>query len=204
MESPSEDYVSLKALALELGLDRSNMRKYVLKSGLQPHRRRTPDSGGQLTLAITPDEANFVRQKRASEGYLNEASVSESNEGVFYVIQLVPELDPRRIKLGFADNLANRLSAHQTVAPTAKVLGAWACRRGWEATIMDALTTTHCRLVMNEVFECESPNDLLSYGDRLFDLLPSPNRNPSLSGYSPLLRGSELADGTSAESRTGD
>jgi hypothetical protein len=40
-----EEFVSLKQLAGELGLDRSNTRKYVLKSGVRPHKRRTPDSG---------------------------------------------------------------------------------------------------------------------------------------------------------------
>jgi hypothetical protein len=34
-----EEFVSLKQLAGELGLDRSNTRKYVLKSGVRPHKR---------------------------------------------------------------------------------------------------------------------------------------------------------------------
>ena len=64
----SEEYVSLKQLAEELGLDRSNTRKYVLKQGLKPHKRRTPDSGNQLTLALRVEEAEYIRNKRREEG----------------------------------------------------------------------------------------------------------------------------------------
>jgi hypothetical protein len=35
-------------------------------------------------------------------------------------IMLVPELDPRRIKLGYADELSYRLSQHRTAAPTGR------------------------------------------------------------------------------------
>jgi hypothetical protein len=58
-----EEFVSLKQLAIELGLDRSNARKYVLKNGIRPHKRRTPDSGGQQTLALTVEEATQIREK---------------------------------------------------------------------------------------------------------------------------------------------
>jgi hypothetical protein len=42
----SDEYVSIKELAAELGMDRSHARKYVLNLGLAPVKRRTPDSGG--------------------------------------------------------------------------------------------------------------------------------------------------------------
>src|SRR6516162_631750 len=104
MEGASmEEFVSLKQLAGELGLDRSNTRKYVLKSGVRPHKRRTPDSGSQLTLALTLDEAEQIRTKRREEGFLGSAKAVSKEAGFFYVMRLVPELDPRRIKLGFAD-----------------------------------------------------------------------------------------------------
>jgi hypothetical protein len=86
-----EEFVSLKQLAAELGLDRSNMRKYVLKSDVHPHRRRTPDSGRQLTLALTVEEADQIRAKRREEGFLGASKVMSKEVGCFYVIRLVPE-----------------------------------------------------------------------------------------------------------------
>ncbi len=185
MADETTNYVSLKSLAEELGLDRSNMRKYVLKAGLEPHKRRTPDSANQLTLAITPDEAQFIRAKRREEGYDKRSVVVSTDIGVFYIIQLVPELDPRRLKLGYADNIDNRLSQHRTAAPTATVSKSWPCKRTWESTVMDALTAKHCRLILNEVFECDEPDTLMRFADTLFDLLPNPKERPPLSDHSP-------------------
>jgi len=179
-----DEFVSIKRLAVELGLDRSNTRKYVLKSGIQPHKRRTPDSGGQLTLALSAQEAEFVRSKRLEEGFLglNRPAVKES--GLFYVIRLVPELDPRRIKLGFADDIGTRMTQHKTAAPTAVLVKCWPCKRSWEVTVIDCLAV-ECRLILNEVYECEDVDSLLAKADQLFSLLPAPDRKAELSSYSP-------------------
>jgi len=45
--------------------------------------------------------------------------------GYFYIIQLVPEALPNRVKIVFADNVATRLAEHRTDAPTAKLLKTW-------------------------------------------------------------------------------
>ncbi len=189
MASEFEEYISLKSLALELGMDRSHLRKYVLnRTSIEPIKHRTPDSKNQLTLAVSPSQAKTIRRQRESEGYGVAAAAATSDNGEFYVIQLVPELDPKRLKFGFAENLANRLSQHRTAAPTATVLKSWPCKRSWESTIIDALTVNHCRLILNEVFECESNEELLSFGDSLFSHLPDPDAIARLSKNSPLAK----------------
>lgn len=179
-----DDFVSLKQLAVELGLDRSNTRKYVLRSGIRPHRRRTPESGGQLTLALTAEEAEAIRSKRSEEGFLGSNRPVIKEFGVFYLIQLVPELDPRRIKLGFADDMAARMAQHKTAAPTASLVKAWPCKRSWELTVIDCLSV-ECKLILNEVYECEDVPSLVGKADRLFDLLPQPDQKAELSSHSP-------------------
>jgi hypothetical protein len=179
-----DDFISLKQLAGELGLDRSNTRKYVLKSGIRPHKRRTPDSGGQLTLALTAEEAETIRSKRREEGFLGSPRLVVKESGVFYLIQLVPELDPRRIKLGFADDMATRMAQHKTAAPTVILVKSWSCKRSWESTVIDCLSV-ECRLILNEVYECENVPALVDKADRLFALLPDPGQKVELSNYSP-------------------
>jgi hypothetical protein len=49
----SDGFVSIKELAQRLGMDRSHARRYVLKLGYSFHKRRTSDSGSQLTLCVT-------------------------------------------------------------------------------------------------------------------------------------------------------
>jgi len=179
------EYVSLKQLAEELRLERSNIRKYVLKQGIHPHKRRTPDSASQLTLALTVDEAEFIRAKRREEGFHGASKPVSKEVGVFYLIRLIPEFDPRRIKLGFADEIASRLAQHRTAAPTAVLVRTWPCKRSWEGTVIDCLAGTACRLIQNEVFECEDVDALVKKADELFSLLPAPERRPILSEHSP-------------------
>jgi hypothetical protein len=182
----SDDYVSIKDLAKRLGMDRSHARRYVIRLGYSFHKRRTPDSGSQLTLCVTGAEADEITSQRRDKGFLASTVVAVSDVGVFYVIQLVPDLAPKRLKLGFAESLEQRLSQHRTAAPTARVLRAWPCKRLWELTVIDALTREGCRLILNEVFECDDPDALLKRGDAFFDMLPAPDVRAPLAGTSPL------------------
>lgn len=182
----SDEYVSIKELAQRLGMDRSHARRYVLTLGYSFHKRRTAESGGQLTLCVTSAEADAISSQRAEKGFLASTVVAASEIGVFYVIQLVPELDPMRLKLGFAESLEQRLSQHRTAAPTSRVLRAWPCKRSWELTAIDALTRQGCRLILNEVFECDEPDALVRRGDAFFSMLPSPDVRAILATASPL------------------
>ena len=193
----SDDYVSIKDLAKRLGMDRSHARRYVIKLGYSFHKRRTPDSGSQLTLCVTSAEADGIASHRADTGFTASTVVAKSDVGVFYVIQLVPDLDPKRLKLGFAESLEQRLSQHRTAAPTARLLRAWPCKRAWELTAIDALTRERCRLILNEVFECDEPDALVNRGDAFFGLLPAPEVRAPLASASPL--NSTDHDGDDAE-----
>lgn len=182
----SDDYVSIKDLANRLGMDRSHARRYVMKLGYSFHKRRTPGSGSQLTLCVTSAEADEIASQRADKGFTSSTVVAISDVGVFYVIQLVPDLDPKRLKLGFAESLEQRLSQHRTAAPTARALRACPCKRPWEMTAIDALTREGCRLILNEVFECDDPDALVKRGDAFFSMLPAPDFRAPLAGASPL------------------
>ena len=181
----SDEFISLKQLADELEMDRSHARRYVLRLGIKPHKRRTPDSQNQLTLAVDTREADLIRSKRREEGFIGSTKPVAKDAGVFYVIRLVPELDPRRVKLGFADDLNFRHAQHRTAAPTAVVMKSWPCKRAWEGTVMDCLTGFGCRLILNEVFECDDVESLIARADQLFSLLPDPCKRVSLADVSP-------------------
>jgi hypothetical protein len=191
MESPSAEFASIKELAIRLGMDRSHARRYVLKLGYSFHKRRTPDSGGQITHCVTAAEANEICSQRKAQGFQESSMIPVSDFGVFYVIQLVPELDPRRLKLGFAESLDQRVLQHQTAAPTARVLRAWPCKRSWEPTTRDALTRVGCRLILNEVFECDEPEALVEQGEAFFKMLPQPGGRVPLAENSPLKKSDE-------------
>ncbi len=181
-----QQYVSLRFLAECLGMDRSHARRYLMKLGIKTQKRRTPDSGNQLCLTVTEKQATDILEQRKSEGFLGSGKAVTTESGVFYVIQLVPELDPYRIKLGFAIAIKDRLAQHRTAAPTASVLKTWPCKRSWEQTVIEALVAKDCRHILNEVYECDDLDALIQIGDALFDLLPDPMERVMLSENSPL------------------
>jgi len=180
-----KELVWLKDLAIDLGMDRSRCRRYVLSLGIEPHKRRDSAAGNVLALSLTKDEAEHVRNARKSQGYGDEQRQVSAGAGSVYIIRLVPELDPRRIKIGFADDLKARLLQHRTAAPTAVVVKSWPAKRTWEGPAMDCLTATGCRLILNEVFECDDVDALLIRGDAWFALMPDPEARLPLAETSP-------------------
>ena len=54
-------HITLKELAEELGIDRSNLRKYVVAEGISTFTVRKLSSRGQKMLALLPEDANRVR-----------------------------------------------------------------------------------------------------------------------------------------------
>ena len=55
-------HITLKELAQELSMDRSNLRKYVVAEGIPTFEVRNLVSRGQKTLALTPEDADKVRR----------------------------------------------------------------------------------------------------------------------------------------------
>jgi hypothetical protein len=51
--------------------------------------------------------------------------------------------------------------------------------------VIDCLTAVNCRLIRNEVFECDDVDGLIKRGDSLFALLPDPAAKLPLSEASP-------------------
>jgi len=167
------EFVPIGRLATDLGMDRSHARKYILAAGFTFLRIRTPETLGQQTLALSLTDAEAIKELRRTQGFNGRVAVS-GNVGGFYVVQLVPDLDPLRVKLGFAIDPVGRLQEHRTAAPTAELIKAWPCRRSWEVTVMASLTRTGCTLIANEVFTCDSIVALVERGDTFFALMPDP------------------------------
>lgn len=187
------DYISLPELAERLGIDRSAIRKYIdrhhAKLGISIVRRATADSHGQLANCLSAIDAetllsHYEERKERPVSRLAQSGTSHGR-GYFYIIQLVPEAVPNRVKLGYTDSLAGRLAEHQTSAPTARFVAHWPCRRSWEQAAIDSITREGCVLVMNEVYEGDIEG-MRRRADDLFAMLPKTDSKVPLSAHSPI------------------
>lgn len=196
MPDRSDDFVSIAEIERVFGLDRSNTRKALLKIcerlGIVTHQRRTPSTRGQRTLCVTrPEWEKILAHRSQVQGFgIGEAASSArpvaSGIGVFYVLQMVPELDPNRVKLGYTESTEARFADHRTASPTAKFVKKWPCKSIWERAAMDSATRIGTSLIANEVFVVEDLTDLIDCLDQFFALMPEPDDSIPLSEHSPL------------------
>jgi hypothetical protein len=165
--------ILLGELAVELGMDKSALRKWALKNGFTFLTVRGAKTQGQVALALTPEDADVLRGLRASQGYGADVQRVSNGKGWFYIIQLVPEFSAGRVKLGFAVDVNSRLQEHRCAAPTAQLIQQFPCSRVWEYAAIASVTREGCTSLSNEVFDCESIDDLVRRAEEFFALTPS-------------------------------
>ncbi len=186
------EMVSIPEIAKRLKIDGSSVRRFIARVNdelsIELHRGK-----GEKLFVSREDADRLVAAYEARRGPIQaESETAEKYDrfGGFYLIQLVPEALPNRIKIGFADDVEKRLGEHRTAAPTAKLLKAWPCKRSWDYAAMDSITREGCKLVLNEVYEGDI-NEFIARGDAFFALMPSPDTERELSQYSPLYEPNE-------------
>lgn len=175
MDTNGNGYVSLIELAPQLGMDRSNARKYVIKQGFAfIQLRGSKDQGYQKVLVLTNEDAETVIALRKSQGFGADQAISAlPATSYFYVVQIVPDLDPLRVKMGFAVDPSQRLQNYQTLSPTAQIAKVWVCKPQWERTAMDSITREGCQCLGGEVYECDGIDQIVQRGDEFFALMPT-------------------------------
>jgi len=181
------DMIGLAEIAKRLNLEVTAVRRMIARLGeelqLTPHRGK-----GSKVLLTRGDADKLIASYEARRGPASptaEETTKFDRYGSFYIIQLVPEALPNRVKLGFADNADQRLNEHRTAAPTAKLLKVWPCKRSWDYAAMDSITREGCKLVLNEVYEGDI-SGFLERGEQFFALMPNPDNERELSEHSPL------------------
>ena len=104
------------------------------------------------------------------------------DSGYFYVINLIPEAqDLNRVKLGFSNNVDQRLQNHRCTAPTANVIQTWPCKRTWEVAAMDVVSRGEKQVGhdRSEVFDVVSMDEVIHRGNQFFSMMPCPSNGSS-------------------------
>ena len=153
-----DEYITIRDLSEELKLDRSNLRKYVKKLGIETTRIRVPEYGNQLSSALTRDDADKVRRTRMASGF---GDVDLDNSGWFYIAVPDPTARPTRVKLGYTNSVDNRLKDYRIANPEVSLLMKKRCRKGWEQTMIFGITNYEgCDHVGGEVYDVDPHNNV--------------------------------------------
>jgi hypothetical protein len=181
------EMVGITEIANRLNINDTTVRRLIARESdnlkLNLHRGK-----GEKLLLTRDDADKLIAYYEARRGPISPTEQDEEKfdrYGSFYIIQLIPEALPNRVKIGYADNVEQRLSEHHTAAPTAKLLKSWPCKRSWDYAAMDSITREGCKLVLNEVYEGDI-DGFLRRADQFFAVMPDPDIEKELSEHSPL------------------
>jgi hypothetical protein len=156
----AEDLISVIDAAFQFGKRKQTVFKILKRLGIETRKLRSGKKG-QLVSYITQDEFTFLRNELPSHDAEGDAKrnqgriPTEAEQGVFYLVQLEPDHDPMRIKVGFAMSIFERLRALRCSAPFITVIKTWPCKTLWEKTAIECVTNG-CERLHTEVFRTNS------------------------------------------------
>lgn len=164
-----QERVAIVDLADDLQVRKQRIFKLLPRLGIRPTQRRDVGRGNQNVSTVTVAEAQAIRAEIVkSPG----GSVSLPEDvGFFYLIQLEPEHDAGRFKVGFTMDLDGRLQKHRCSAPYARYVGSWPCRRVWERAAIDC-ATAGCEQLHTEVFRITSLDRVVTQAQGFFGVMP--------------------------------
>ena len=171
-----KELISVIDAASQLGMThKQTMFKIIKRLGISTVKQRNSSSRNQLISYITQNDLHLIRQHLSEATPIitgGEASPEpQIDRGVFYLIQLEPEHDPGRFKVGFASNLSERMRTHRCSAPLAGLLASWPCRPLWEKTAIDCVTQS-CEQIHTEVFRTDDIARVQERCEHFFALMP--------------------------------
>lgn len=175
----ADELISVEDVATQLGISRPLVHKITKRLGIEGDIRRDPSKRNAHVKYITQADLNRVRDEALrtmpsssqQTNAVGNGDLISTEQGVFYVVQLEPEHDPNRFKVGFASNMPERLRALCCSAPFAKVVQMWPCKRRWEKTAID-FVTWDCEQLHTEVFRNDSLNDVIAKCEAFFAISP--------------------------------
>ncbi len=172
-----DDLISVRDVAAQHGKAKQTVFKILKRLRIEPTKQRSSAGKNQLVSYITQEEFKLVRSEllliRSDESEDGDLVAIENavEQGVFYLIQLEPEFDPGRFKLGFTASLPERLRHLRCSAPFAKVIKSWPCQVMWEKTAIDSISAG-CERLHTEVFRAVSLDEIIAKCDRFFAIMP--------------------------------
>ncbi len=172
-----DEIISVIDVAKNLDRHKAYVFKILGRLGIDTVKEKNSAARGQRIAYITIDDYKRVKDYLSNtESHLTFLAQQPDVKGVFYLIQLEPEHDPGRFKLGFATNIDERLRSHKTAAPFSKVLKIWPCKILWEKTAIEC-ASQGCTRLHTEVFRAESITEVQSRCEHFFRLMPQLDPN---------------------------
>lgn len=190
--------VSLKQLAEELGFHTSSVRKAVVRRGFTPFRL-SEDKNKPLFLRC--EDAELFKHQIENErnnSVVSGISISPSRISGVYFIEVPSYEGTIRVKIGWSDNLSDRLSTYRTIIPDLRIKAVWQTTDAWCERAALKCAERKGRRVHQELFEFEDIESVLMELTDLFSKMGMENK------HHELLRNTQHTNAPDALTRAGD
>jgi len=162
-----EEMVFVSSLAGDLGMDKGNLFKLLKKLKIATTPIRSPKHGQQKIAALTKEDVSKVISYRTD--FYREP---ERKIPVIYLVQLLPDLSPNRVKIGYTADILARIRDFKTTCPDLKLVKTWQCsRQTLEPGIVSMIITSDDKSISNEVYQLKNIEDTLRRAEEVFKLL---------------------------------
>lgn len=172
----NDDLISVSDAAQKLGMIKQTLFKVIKRLGVHTIKQKSSAHRGQAISYITKKDFDLIVDNQSitdnHEEGTSQISSAQIDHGVFYLIQLEPEHDAGRFKLGFASNMPERLRSHRCSAPFAAIVETWPCHVLWEKTAIDCVTQG-CEKLHTEVFRAKDIENVKMKCEQFFSLMPA-------------------------------
>ena len=168
------EFYTLKQIAEKLGRDPSGIRKYIKNNCPHIEWKTQRDQYGQKCFVFSTEDVNAILATRKLQGFNpdEQQPCTYDEDGLFYIVQLLPDDLPEIIKMGFTSDIASRISNHKTCCPQLELIKTFPCKRYWEKTTIDYLAKSYSlKNKGGEVFLCKDIHALVNTANQLFLVL---------------------------------
>lgn len=174
--------VSLKQLAEVLGFHTSSVRKAVVRRGFVPF---TLSEGKNKPLFLKPEDAESFKKQIENErnnSIVAKVGISPSRISGVYFIEVPTYEGKNRIKIGWSDNLSDRISTYRTIVPDLHIKAFWPTTDAWCERAALKCAERLGRRVHQELFEFDDINVVLSELSDLFLKMGIENKHQLIDG----------------------
>ena len=163
--------ISIIDIADAHGKRKQSIHKLVKRLGIEVVKMKSNNARGQMISYITTRDYEELRRQLDKPDSPNSDTRTDGS-GVIYLVQLEPEIDPGRFKIGFTTDPDERLRSHRTSAPFSELVKTWPSKFLWEKTAIDCITQD-CEQLHTEVFRTQDFDLVIGRAERFFELMPT-------------------------------
>ena len=155
--------VLLHNLAGKLGYyDAYSLNRVAIRLGFKPYKLKGAKNASWLLSAKDADALVTRLEEEKAHRILPEDQTKVQGIGGVYCVEAPSYTGIIRVKIGWADNFANRFNSYRTLVPDLRVRALWVTRATWMEQMAITYASNTARRVSNELFECDDIDALVA------------------------------------------